>query len=150
MKQQFAKAAARIQRGFTLLELMVVVAIIGILVGIAVPTYQDSVRKSRRGQAKADLAEAAQAMERYYTMRSTYVGADLATIGAPTKSPKDGETAQYTISLNGAPTASTFSLQAVPSASTGQSKDKCGTLGITNTGVKTPNDASLKECWNLN
>lgn len=151
MKQQFAKAAMRVQRGFTLLELMVVVAIIGILVGIAVPTYQDSVRKSRRGQAKADLVEAAQAMERFYTMRNTYVGADLATIGAPTKSPKDdGATAQYTISLNGAPTVSAFSLQAVPSASTGQSKDKCGTLGITNTGVKTPNDASLKECWNLN
>ncbi|WP_223621221.1 type IV pilin protein [Lysobacter sp. ESA13C] len=150
MKQQFAKAAVRVQRGFTLLELMVVVAIIGILVGIAVPTYQDSVRKSRRGQAKADLAEAAQAMERFYTMRNTYVGADLATIGAPTKSPQVGDTAHYTISLNGAPTASTFSLQAVPSASTGQSKDKCGTLGITNTGVKTPNDASLKECWNLN
>lgn len=149
MKQQFAKAAMRLQRGFTLMELMVVVAIVGILVGIAVPTYHDSVRKSRRGQAKADLAEAAQAMERYYTMQNTYVGANLASIGAPTKSPKDGD-AQYTISLNGAPTASAFSLQAVPNASTGQDKDKCGTLGITNTGAKTPSDASLKECWNLN
>lgn len=149
MKQQFAKAAVRLQRGFTLMELMVVVAIVGILVGIAVPTYHDSVRKSRRGQAKADLAEAAQAMERYYTMQNTYVGANLTTIGAPTKSPKDGD-AQYVISLNGAPTASAFSLQAVPSATTGQNKDKCGTLGITNTGVKTPNDAPRKECWNLN
>jgi type IV pilus assembly protein PilE len=150
MKQQFAKAAVRLQRGFTLIELMVVVAIVAILAGIAVPAYQDSVRKSRRGQAKADLVEAAQAMERFYTMRSTYVGADLAVIGAPTKSPKDGDTAQYTISLNGAPSASAFSLQAVPSASTGQDKDKCGTLGITNTGAKSPNDAARKECWNLN
>ena len=150
MKQQFAKAAARLQRGFTLMELMVVVAIVGILVGIAVPTYQDSVRKSRRGQAKADLAEAAQAMERYYTMQNTYVGANLAAIGAPTQSPKGSDTVHYAISLNGAPTASAFSLQAVPSTSTGQSKDKCGTLGITNTGAKTPNDASHKECWNIN
>ncbi|MGO1001616.1 type IV pilin protein [Lysobacter sp. CA196] len=150
MKQQFAKAAVRLQRGFTLIELMVVVAIVAILAGIAVPAYQDSVRKSRRGQAKADLAEAAQAMERFYTMRNTYVGADLAVIGAPTKSPQGADTPQYTISLNGAPTASAFSLQAVPSASTGQDKDKCGTLGITNTGVKTPNDAPRKECWNMN
>lgn len=150
MKQKFARAAARLQRGFTLMELMVVVAIIGILVGVAVPTYHDSVRKSRRGQAKADLAEAAQAMERYYTMQNTYVGANLASIGAPTQSPMGSDTAHYTISLNGAPTASAFSLQAVPSTATGQNKDKCGTLGLTNTGVKTPNGAALKECWNLN
>jgi type IV pilus assembly protein PilE len=150
MKQQFAKAARGLQRGFTLIELMVVVAIVAFLVGFAVTTDQDSVRKSRRGQAKADLVEAAQAMERFYTMQNTYVGANLTSIGAPTKSPQVGDTAHYTISLNGAPTASTFSLQAVPSASTGQNKDKCGTLGITNTGAKTPNDAALKECWNLN
>ncbi|WP_363797861.1 type IV pilin protein [Lysobacter firmicutimachus] len=140
------RSFARLSRGFTLIELMVVVAVLAIIVGIAVPTYQDSVRKSRRGQAKADLAEAAQAMERYYTINNTYVGANLSTLFSnPPQSPKDG-TAQYAISFDGAVTATSFRLQAVPSATTGQSKDKCGTMTLSNTGVKGP--ATPEECWN--
>lgn len=140
------RSIARPSRGFTLLELMAVVAIIAILVGIAVPTYQDSVRKSRRGQAKSDLAEAAQAMERYYTINNTYVGANLNTIyNNPPQSPKTG-TAHYTISFDGAVTANSFRLQAVPSATTGQNKDKCGTMSLSNTGVKGP--STPQECWN--
>lgn len=150
MKSCTVNLPARPSRGFTLMELMVVVAIVGILVGIAVPTYQDSVRKSRRGQAKADLVEVAQAMERYYTSNNTYVGASLATIwGTPVQSPKTG-TPQYAISFDGAVTSSTFKLQAVPSTSSGQSKDKCGTLTVDNAGRKTPNDDAHKECWNMN
>lgn len=147
MKQQFAKAAQRLQRGFTLIELMVVVAIVAILVGIAVPTYQDSVRKSRRGQAKADLAEAAQAMERYYTVNNSYVGATLANIWPSGQSPRQG-TAHYRLSFQGAVTASTFTVQVVPEASTGQNKDKCGTMTLNNRGQKTPAAADVPECWN--
>ncbi|MFQ6310059.1 type IV pilin protein [Lysobacter capsici] len=143
--KQFHYRGARSIRGFTLIELMVVVAIIGILVGIAVPAYQDSVRKSRRGQAKADLAEVAQAMERFYTVNNTYVGADLAII-AMTQSPKVGD-ARYTISFSGATTASTFVLRAQPTG--GQVGDKCGTLTLSNTGAKTPDRATMPECWNL-
>lgn len=140
------RSSARLSRGFTLLELMVVVAIVAILVGIAVPTYQDSVRKSRRGQAKSDLAEAAQAMERYYTANNTYVGANLSTIyNNPPQSPKTG-TAHYAISFDGAVTANSFRLQAVPSTTTGQNKDKCGTMSLSNTGVKGP--TTPEECWN--
>ncbi|MBX9403987.1 type IV pilin protein [Lysobacter sp. BMK333-48F3] len=141
------RSSARRSRGFTLMELMAVVAIIAILVGIAVPTYQDSVRKSRRGQAKSDLAEAAQAMERYYTINSTYVGANLNTIyNNPPQSPKVG-TAHYTISFDGAVTANSFILQAVPSTTTGQDKDKCGTMNLSNTGAKGPSSIPA-ECWN--
>lgn len=143
--KQFHYRGARSIRGFTLIELMVVVAIIGILVGIAVPTYQDSVRKSRRGQAKADLAEVAQAMERFYTVNNTYVGANLADI-AMTQSPKVGDP-RYTISLSGATTASTFVLRAQPVG--GQVGDKCGTLTLSNTGAKTPDAQTMPECWNL-
>ncbi|UNP28065.1 type IV pilin protein [Lysobacter gummosus] len=150
MKSCTVNLPARPSRGFTLMELMVVVAIVGILVGIAVPTYQDSVRKSRRGQAKADLTELAQAMERYYTNNNSYLNADLNILWGPLlQSPRTGA-AQYTISFDGAVTSSTFKLQAVPSTSSGQSKDKCGTLTIDNAGRKTPIEDAKKECWNMN
>ncbi len=59
-------------RGFTLIELMIVVAVIAILAAIAYPSYQDSVRKSRRADAKAALLDLAQFMERNYTTANRY------------------------------------------------------------------------------
>jgi type IV pilus assembly protein PilE len=127
----------RRMRGFTLIELMVVVAIVGILVGIAVPTYQDSVRKSRRGQAKADLVEAAQAMERYYTVQGRYTGAPLPFA----RSPQAGDP-RYTLSFQSAPTSQAFTIRAVPIGP--QARDSCGTLSINSAGSRLPNDPS---CW---
>jgi type IV pilus assembly protein PilE len=70
-------------RGLTLIEIMVVVAIIGILASIALPMYQDNVLKSRRRTAQSCLAEQAQFMERYYTTNTgnplSYTGASLPT-----------------------------------------------------------------------
>ena len=62
-------------KGFTLIELMIAVAIVGILAGIAYPSYQDSVRKSRRADAKGALLGFANAMERYFTENNSYLGA---------------------------------------------------------------------------
>lgn len=124
-------------RGFSLIELMVAVAIVGILVGIAVPTYQDSVRKSRRGQAKADLVEAAQAMERFYTTQSSYSGAPLPF----TQSPQTGA-ARYNLRFESAPTSSTFAIRAEPIG--GQATDTCGVLSINSRGQKLPNNS---DCW---
>jgi len=126
-------------RGFTLIELMVVVVVIAVLVALAYPAYQDQVRKSRRAQAKADLVEYAQLAERHFTVNNSY-----ATFSLPvTQSPSQG-TAHYTLAV--APTATTFTITAT--ATGDQASDRCGNLSITNTGVKTKTgSAPLSECW---
>lgn len=128
-------------RGFTLIELMIVVAVVAILAAIAIPSYTEHVRTSRRAQAKADLVELAQIMERHHTVQNTYAGADLPY----DQSPRDG-TSHYTLSLSGNATASAFTLQAVPTQR-GQEKDKCGTLTLDQAGRKTPLESKVAGCW---
>ncbi|MDO9161340.1 MAG: type IV pilin protein [Methylococcaceae bacterium] len=133
--------------GFTLIELMITVAIIGILASIAYPSYQDSVRKSRRADAKGVLLGLANAMERRYTETNSYVGA-AGTPGTPadTGAPRIFEiptetTSFYTVTISAA-NASSYTLSAVPTGA--QTSDTCGTLTITQTGAKTPTTAG---CW---
>lgn len=116
--------------GFTLIELMIVVAIIAILAAIAYPSYTEYVRKSRRAQAKADLMELTQQAERYRTTENHYTGWE------PTfdQSPRDG-TAQYTLSVEDL-AAGTYTLKATPVAGSPQANDKCGTLSINQSGNK--------------
>jgi type IV pilus assembly protein PilE len=120
--------------GFTLVEVLVVIAIIGILAGIAYPSYSQYVRKGRRIDAQAAMVELAQQMERHYTTNNSYTGAVLDT----------GVTGRvfgyYTLTLS-AQAAQTYTLKAVPTTS--QSSEPCGTLTLSNTGAKTPSD-----CWN--
>ncbi len=106
-------------KGFTLVELMIAVAIVGILAGIAYPSYQDSVRASRRADAKGALLGFANAMERHFTENNTYLGAGTTNnnTGAPTifsaTSPVDGGTAYYNLTINAADTR-TYTLRATP------------------------------------
>lgn len=130
----------RMARGFTLIELMITVAVVAILAAVAIPSYTEHVRKSRRAQAKADLVELAQQLERFHTVQNTYSGMTLPF----TQSPRDGKS-YYTLSLSGAATSSAFTLQAVPG--TGQDKDKCGTLTLDQAGRKTPTAAKVAGCW---
>lgn len=136
-------------KGFTLIEIMIVVAIIGILSAIAYPSYQESVRKSRRADARAVLLEAAQFMERRYTENLTAgYGVVTALPTTPTnltQSPQEGA-AFYVISFSVAPTQAAFALQATPQGA--QSSDKCGTLTLTNTGAKGQiTGKTVDECW---
>ena len=131
-------------KGFTLIELMVTVAVIGILGAIAYPSYTQYIQKGRRVDAKTSLMNAAQAMERYYTENSKYTGAAAGTV-FPTAS-IDGD---YTLSFDtGSPAASAYTIKAAPSSSR-QSGDKCGTFTLNSVGQKAVTGAasSSSQCW---
>lgn len=139
------------QQGFTLIELMITVAIVGILAGIAYPSYQDSVMKSRRADVKGVVLGLANAMERRFTETNSYLGAagtlvTPADTGAPRIYSIPPETASfYTVTISAA-TASSYTLSAVPTGV--QTNDICGTLTLTHIGVKN-NSAGLSQsaCW---
>jgi type IV pilus assembly protein PilE len=146
-----------IQNGFTLVELMIVIAIVGILAGIAYPNYQDSVIKSRRADAKAALLELSVFMERLYTTTGCYnPGATDKVCGdandaAPTlpflTTPKPPSTLAYYDLTVATPNASTFTLTATAKSNTA---DKCGALTLNNTGVKTVTNSygyTVANCW---
>ncbi|NMQ20262.1 prepilin-type N-terminal cleavage/methylation domain-containing protein [Candidatus Competibacter phosphatis] len=142
-------------KGFTLIELMIVVAVIAILAAIAYPSYQDSVRKSRRADAKGVLQEASQWMERFYTENNRYDQNRAGTVvtdatqflgSGLVESPKEGGAKYYDITLS-AVAQNSYTLQAAPKGA--QSGDPCGTLTLTDTGVKNVTGGSYTKdrCW---
>ncbi|MEE9421517.1 MAG: type IV pilin protein [Gammaproteobacteria bacterium] len=87
----------KLKRGFTLIELMIVIAIVAILASIAYPSYQNHVRKSNRVEGKALLMQIIQQQERFKTENLTYA-VDLSTIGGGYANPETTENGHYTIS----------------------------------------------------
>lgn len=138
--------------GFTLIELMVTVAIVAILASIAYPGYQNQMRKTRRADAQAALLSFANAMERHFTENNSYLGAagtiaTPANTGAPrifaTQAPIDSPTKYYDLTISAA-TATTYTIQAAPISGSAQAADSCGTLSLTSTGGRTPTTGG---CW---
>ena len=129
----------KIQRGFTLIEVMIVVAIIGVIASIAYPSYQESVAKGRRASAKSVLSEAQTWMERFYSENYRYdknlqdVALDNAAVFPAffSTAPKPGDgPASHNITITF--TATAYTITAVPI----RAGDRCGTYSITNRGRK--------------
>ena len=119
--------------GFTLVELMIVIAVVAILVSLALPSYQQSIRKGRRADAQADLIEFANRAERMFTQSNSYAGTGL-----------PANTAFYTYSFSAGPSPTAYTIVATPAGS--QVSDKCGTMNLTQAGVRT-HTGTETDCW---
>lgn len=130
--------------GFTLIELMIVVAVVAILAAIALPNYEEYVRRGRRAEAQTQILQAAQFLERQYTTSGSYT-ATLPTDLA--QSPPTGA-AYYTITVaTNAPANTTFALTAARTSR--MSADKCGDFLLASTGEKSLANATVSadNCW---
>lgn len=127
-------------KGFTLIELMIVVAIVGILAAIAYPSYTEYVRRTHRTEIAGLLMEQSQILERAFTKTGSYLNVPVAG------------NAWYNVAyVSSTPAGMDFTLTATPVPTAMMNGDKCGSFQITNTGLRTnpglDAGTTTTSCW---
>ena len=125
-------------RGFTLIEVMVVVVIIAIIASLAMPSYVEHIRRGNRAQAEAALLENAQTLQVFYNTKNTYTGASLPWTQSPA-----GSSPKYNIAMVSG--SNNFTLTATPTSADAN----CGNLTLTSTGIKgiVGGSKDVRYCW---
>jgi type IV pilus assembly protein PilE len=125
--------------GFSLMEVLISLAIILILSAIAIPSYTHHITQANRSEAEIALSKLAVALEQYFTLNNTYKNS---TLDVSTFSPKN-----YALEITSATTTS-FLLTAIPSATQAKQDTECGTLTLNSSGEKgIKGSSTLEECW---
>ncbi|MFZ6747242.1 type IV pilin protein [Undibacterium sp. JH2W] len=138
------------EKGYTLVEVMIVVAILGLLAAIAVPSYTDNLRRGRRNDAKAKLMQNVQFMESFLLINEKYdVDKGGTAVALPTLVSPAGATGtavDYNFSFAAPTTSTTYKIQAVPANK--MTGDDCGTFTVDNTGARTVSGSlTIADCW---
>ncbi len=119
------------EKGFTLIEIMIAIAIVGITLAIAIPSYNSHIQKTRRVEATTALVDLAAKLERYHTTNNTYVGATIPGLGVESPTPNGN----YALSIL-SQTPNTYTIRATRVVTTAQANDACGDFTLTNTGAE--------------
>jgi type IV pilus assembly protein PilE len=135
------KSPSRAQHGFTLIELMVAVAILAIIMAIAIPSYSNYVVRANRGEGKVAILQAAQALERCFTRHNAYNDGNC-NVTFPISSEEDW----YRVTVER--TAATYTLTATPQGTQATRDGECASFTVTHTGLRgITGSGTVQDCW---
>lgn len=136
-----------VEKGFTLVELLMVVAIIGLLLAVALPSYQDSVLAGGRAEGQSLLMEVAADQERFYSINGGY-STNAAPLADPPQATRTSESDLYQVAVSactGGTIGDCFVATATPQGS--QTDDSCTSLTLDHTGQRGANGDTVENCW---